>query len=212
MDKMERFIYKLSTQEYNLMSEEQDADLAQFDLALKRKKKKVKSQLVLIHEEKEPEQEQEQEQEEEHDYVMLLDRLYRLLREEHPNLVSRKKTVIPVPIIAGMGSKKSMWVNFASMLQTIHRPSEHVQAYMISELNSACSIDSNNRLLMRGKFNSKNIQSIMQKYITEYVACHMCRGSDTLLMKDVVTRIYFMNCEACGSSRSVPPIKNGYSH
>jgi translation initiation factor 2 subunit 2 len=188
------------------MSDEQDTDLTQFDLSLKKKKKRVKPVDSSI-----PIEEKQQEQQE-YDYTFLLDRLYRSLREQHPNLVSRKKTVIPVPVMIAMGSKKSMWVNFSTTLQIVHRPPEHLQSYIISELNSTCSIDSNSRLLIRGKFTSKHLQTVMQKYMTNYVACQMCHGSDTLLIKDTITRIYFMNCESCGSSRSVQPIKNGYTH
>jgi len=42
----------------------------------------------------------------------------------------------------------------------------------------------------------------------EYVTCKTCRSPNTLLTKE--NRIYFMQCEACGSQRSVSAIKTGF--
>jgi hypothetical protein len=44
----------------------------------------------------------------------------------------------------------------------------------------------------------------------EYVTCHMCRNPETSLTRDSVTRLYFIQCESCGSRRSVAPIKSGF--
>ncbi len=189
---------------------EQDSDLNQFDLSLKKKKKKKKTPDPV------PSQDDEKHSSEfddsEYDYTYLLDRIYSSLREKNPALFCRTKKVIPVPNVLASGSKKSMWVNFSQTLQVIHRQPEHLQAYVISELNTQTSIDSNIRLIIRGKFSTKNIQSILQKYIIEYVTCKNCSCIETLLSKDPITRLYYMDCEICGSSKSVPNIKNGYNH
>jgi translation initiation factor 2 subunit 2 len=44
----------------------------------------------------------------------------------------------------------------------------------------------------------------------EYVMCNMCKSLETVLNRDDVSRLWFMNCKACGSRRSVPPIKAGF--
>ncbi len=36
--------------------------------------------------------------------------------------------------------------------------------------------------------------------------------SETILSKDPITRLYYMDCDVCGASKSVPNIKNGYNH
>lgn len=45
-------------------------------------------------------------------------------------------------------------------------------------------------------------------FTEEYVTCHTCRSPDTLLQKD--TRIFFLQCESCGSRCSVTSIKSGF--
>ncbi len=145
--------------------QDHDSDLSQFDLSLKKKKKKKKTSDLIEDDHKDDKQDSSEFEDSEYDYIYLLDRIYSSLREKNPALFSRTKMVVPVPNILGAGSKKSMWINYAQTLQIIHRQPEHLQAYVNSELNTQTSIDSNIRLIIRGKFTSKNIQSILQKYI-----------------------------------------------
>lgn len=190
-----------------------DSDLSQFDLSLKKKKKKKKTlDSIDIDPQNDEKQSNSEFDDSEYDYTYLLDRIYSSLREKNPALFTRTKMVIPVPNMLAAGSKKSMWINYSQTLQIIHRQPEHLQAYVNSELNTQTSIDSNIRLIIRGKFSSKNIQSILQKYIVEYVTCKNCHCSETFLSKDPITRLYYMDCDVCGASKSVPNIKNGYNH
>ena len=46
--------------------------------------------------------------------------------------------------------------------------------------------------------------------IAEYVTCHMCRGVQTKLVRDPVSRMYFMHCDSCGASRAVTAVRAGY--
>lgn len=72
------------------------------------------------------------------------------------------------------------------------------------------SIDGQQRLVIKGKFIPKYIEKLLTKYIIEYVTCQMCRSFNTTLTKDSVSRLHFVHCQDCGSSRSVAPIKSGY--
>jgi translation initiation factor 2 subunit 2 len=46
--------------------------------------------------------------------------------------------------------------------------------------------------------------------LQEYVTCTMCKSLDTELTKDPISRLSFLNCQSCGSQRSVAAIKAGY--
>ncbi|VDL83620.1 unnamed protein product [Nippostrongylus brasiliensis] len=71
------------------------------------------------------------------------------------------------------------------------------------------SIDGNNCLIVKGRFQQKHFESVLRKYIKEYVMCHTCRSSDTELTKD--TRLFFLQCHTCGSRCSVTAIKSGFT-
>lgn len=79
-----------------------------------------------------------------------------------------------------------------------------------AELGTEGSIDGNQRLIIRGKYVPKYIESLLRKYVVEYVTCEMCRSPNTDLNKDGASRLYFCHCRDCGSSRSVAPIRSGY--
>lgn len=45
-------------------------------------------------------------------------------------------------------------------------------------------------------------------HVEEYVTCHTCRSPETNLHKE--TRLFFLQCETCGSRCSVQNIKSGF--
>lgn len=114
----------------------------------------------------------------------------------------------------------------------MRRNSEHVFQFMMAELGTEGSIDGAKRLVIRGKFVPKYIESLLRKYITEYVSCQMCRSFNTTLTRDSVSRLFFVSCQVlhplpyavyyllitfllslpqdCGSTRSVAQIRAGF--
>lgn len=97
-----------------------------------------------------------------------------------------------------------------SLALRMKRSPEHVLAFFLAELGTTGAVDGSDRLMLRGRYVPKYIESLLRKYISEYVTCQMCNQLETLLTRDPVTRLYFMNCNSCGSSRSVNAIKSGY--
>lgn len=145
-----------------------------------------------------------------YNYTELLERVFSLLREKNPNLAERKRHAMPPPLLHRIGTRKTMWANFAQICSLMHRQPEHVMSFVLAELGTEGSIDGSQRLVIKGRYMPKQTESLLKKYIVEYVTCHMCRNADTGLTRDSVTRLYFIQCESCGSSRSVAPIKAGF--
>ena len=109
-----------------------------------------------------------------------------------------------------IGTTKIVWVNFPEICKLMQRNPEHVFAYFLAELGTTGSIDGNQRFVMKGRFVPKYIESLLKRYIAEYVSCQMCRSTDTVLTRDSVTRLYFIKCTSCGSTRSVASIQKGF--
>jgi translation initiation factor 2 subunit 2 len=143
-------------------------------------------------------------------YDELLDRVVGMLQANNPDLVSKKRTRIKPPQLQLMSSKKTMWQNYQEICSMMQRDPQHVYQFFMAELGTEGSIDGNQRLIIRGKYVAKYIESLLRKYVIEYVTCEMCRSPNTDLVKDQGSRLYFCNCRDCGSSRSVAPIKSGY--
>ena len=142
-------------------------------------------------------------------YQELLHRIFRTLRQQNPALSGEKKkyTMVP-PVVQRDGSKKTMFANVIEICKRMHRQPDHVIQYLFTELGTTGSVDGSQRLVIRGRFQPKQIENVLRRYIVEYVTCKTCRSPNTLLTKE--NRIYFMTCEACGSQRSVSAIKTGF--
>ncbi len=125
-------------------------------------------------------------------------------------MADKKRFTMKPPQLMRVGTKKTLWVNFQEICAMMRRNSDHVFAFMMAELGTEGSIDGSKRLVIRGKFVPKYIESLLRKYISEYVACQMCRSFNTSLTRDSVSRLFFVKCQDCGSSRSVAQIRAGF--
>jgi len=146
----------------------------------------------------------------EYNYDELLNLVVDLLLTNNPALVDKKKRNIKPPQMTMLTSKKTMWVNFQEICSMMQRSPEHVMAFFFAELGTDGNMDGNQRLIIRGKYVPKYIESLLRKYVVEYVTCEMCRSPNTCLKKDSGTRLHFLECSDCGSRRSVAQIRSGY--
>lgn len=150
------------------------------------------------------------------------------MREKNPEFAAGKKKtfLMKPPQVARAGSKKTAFTNFADICRLLKRQNKHVLQFLMAELGTTGSIDGNQCLIVKGRFqqkhfevklliyqlknrNSRKFQNVLRKYIKEYVTCHTCRSSDTELTKD--TRLFFLQCKTCGSRCSVTAIKSGFT-
>jgi len=144
-------------------------------------------------------------------YDELLDMVFGIMREKNPEMAAGKKKafVMKPPQVARAGSKKTAFANFAEICRILKRQPKHVLQFLMAELGTTGSIDGNQCLIVKGRFQQKHFESVLRKYIKEYVTCHTCRSSDTELTKD--TRLFFLQCKTCGSRCSVIAIKSGFT-
>lgn len=145
-------------------------------------------------------------------YQELLRRIFDFLHGKHPSLTgeSRKRFTLRPPQIAREGSKKTVFMNFGDICKSIHRQPEHLLAYMSTEMGTTGNLQEGGRLVLKGRFQPKGIENVLRRYILEYVICKSCRSPESTLMRDANTRLYFLQCESCGATRSVTPIRQGY--
>ena len=143
-------------------------------------------------------------------YEDMLDRVMGILHAQNPDLIEKKRRTMKPPQLTRVGTKKTLWVNYQEICTMMQRPPQHVFQFFMAELGTEGSIDGNQRLLIRGKYVPKYIESLLRKYIVSYVTCEMCRSPNTELTRDAATRLNFVKCNDCGSSRSVANISSGY--
>ena len=138
-----------------------------------------------------------------------MSRIFTILRLQNPDMAGeRKKYSMVPPNVQREGTKKTMFANLNEISRRMNRPMEHVIQYLFSELGTTGSTDANERLIIKGRFQQRQIENVLKHYIMEYVTCKTCKSGNTVLKKE--NRLSFMVCESCGSTRSVSAIKTGF--
>ncbi|KAI1162977.1 domain found in IF2B/IF5-domain-containing protein [Nemania serpens] len=134
-------------------------------------------------------------------YNLLLGRFFDLLAEKNPDHASTgsRSYKIPPPQCLREGNKKTIFANIEEITKRMKRSSEHVTAYLFTELGTTGSVDGSKRLVIKGRFQQKQLESMLRKYIIEYVTCRTCKSPDTSLEKGE-NRLYFMTCNSVSYS------------
>ncbi|XP_074644551.1 eukaryotic translation initiation factor 2 subunit 2-like [Tubulanus polymorphus] len=185
----------------------------------KKKKKKGKNKKIDVILSEKPDSEQNEEDESgeawantdrDYTYDELLQRVFDIMREKNPDILAgeKKRLVMKPPQVMRVGTRRTAFVNFTELCKMLHRQPKHLLAFLLAELGTSGSVDGNNQLIIKGRFQAKQIENVLRRYIKEYVTCHTCRSPDTILQKD--TRLFFLQCETCGSRCSVASIKSGF--
>jgi translation initiation factor 2 subunit 2 len=93
-------------------------------------------------------------------YRAMLSRFFTMLSDRHPDLVggSGKSFRIPPPQCLREGNKKTLLANLHEICKRLKRPDEHVTSFLFAELGTSGSVDGSKRLVIRGRFQAKQIE------------------------------------------------------
>lgn len=143
-------------------------------------------------------------------YDELLTRVFNIIKEKNPDMITgdKKKFVMKPPQVARVGTKKTSFSNFADICKLLRRQEKHLLNFLLAELGTSGSLDIQKQLTIKGRFQQKQIENVLRRYIKEYVTCHTCRSPDTNMVKE--ERLFFLKCENCGATCSVASIKSGF--
>ena len=130
------------------------------------------------------------------DYEKLLDRA-RFALPEKTQTFERFETPVIDSFLQG---SKTIIRNYEIILQKIRRPPELLAKYFSKEMAVPVSIQAG-KLLLNGKFYSRNLQDKLQAFVDAAVVCKECKRPDTKIVeKDGVKMLV---CEACGARAPV---------
>ena len=102
-------------------------------------------------------------------YSMLLNRFFHQLAQRNPDhaLSGTKSYKIPPPQCMREGNRKTVFANIADICKRMKRTEEHVTAYLFAELGTNGSVDGSRRLVIKGRFQQKQIENVVRKYISK---------------------------------------------
>lgn len=67
------------------------------------------------------------------------------------------------------GNKRSIFVNVADICKKMRRQPEHVIQFLFAELGTTGSVDASSRLVIKGRFQQKQIENVLRRYIGQYL-------------------------------------------
>lgn len=100
-------------------------------------------------------------------YGQLLERFFQILQEKNPDMMSgkTKSYKIPPPQCVREGNKKTIFANIADICNRMDRSDDHVTSYLFAELGTNGSVDGSRRLVIKGRFQQKQIENVLRRYI-----------------------------------------------
>jgi translation initiation factor 2 subunit 2 len=112
-------------------------------------------------------------------YELLLSRFFNLLAQKNPDHASSgsRSYKIPPPQCLREGNKKTIFANLAEICKRMKRTDEHVTSYLFAELGTSGSVDGSRRLVIKGRFQQKQIENVLRRYISKYALVQMERNN-----------------------------------
>lgn len=102
-------------------------------------------------------------------YPLLLNRFFTILNQYNPDILSSgsKSYKIPPPQCLREGNKKTIFANIAEICKRMKRSDEHVTQFLFAEMGTSGSVDGSKRLVIKGRFQQKQIENVLRRYIGE---------------------------------------------
>lgn len=114
-------------------------------------------------------------------YSMLVTRFFSLIHSHHPDLFASgsKSYKIPPPQCLREGNRRTIFANIVDICKRMKRSDDHVMQFLFAELGTSGSVDGGGRLVIRGRFQQKQIENVLRRYIGTFRHLHyiyICMG------------------------------------
>jgi translation initiation factor 2 subunit 2 len=135
------------------------------------------------------------------DYDKLLDRARSQVPEDAFKKSGERFQVPDVQLI--VQGNRSIWQNFQEIINILNRPGKEVLKFVSGQLGTAGNMEGGNALF-NGKFNTEQVNEVLNRYIDSYVICPVCTRPDTDIEKS--RNVYLLVCSACGAQTAIRPV------
>lgn len=100
-------------------------------------------------------------------YSLLVSRFFSLIQSHHPDLLSSgtKSYKIPPPQCLREGNRRTIFANIADICKRMKRSDDHVMQFLFAELGTSGSVDGARRLVIKGRFQQKQLENVLRRYI-----------------------------------------------
>lgn len=100
-------------------------------------------------------------------YDELLSRVFEIILDKNPDMAAGRKPkfVMRPPQVLRVGTKKTSFANFTDICKTLHRQPKHLLDFLLAELGTSGSMDGNQQLIIKGRFQPKQIENVLRRWV-----------------------------------------------
>lgn len=121
--------------------------------------------------------------------------------EDKPDIAGDdERFEVPEPNVRPEGHV-TVYENFQDTIDRLGRDEDHVLKFLQNELGTSAHLDERGRARLKGEFNQRRVQAVLDEYVDTYVICPECGLPDTKLTTDQGAEL--LECEACGARSAV---------
>ncbi|ORY17211.1 domain found in IF2B/IF5-domain-containing protein [Clohesyomyces aquaticus] len=146
-------------------------------------------------------------------YHLLLSRLY-LQRDYYPSLNTYgTQDARNISLHVTTERKITTIGNWTEFCKSIQREKTHILKHILAELgtNWKPNIEESGALIIKGRFQQKQIHNVLRRYEKIYVQCKKCDSRNTTLgTTDRPQQPRFLVCHVCKSEYETPRIRTGF--
>lgn len=114
----------------------------------------------------------------------------------------KTKAFIKAPEFVQTNNKRICIKNFTDVATSINRTPNELSNYINKELHVTTTILPNDgSLIIYGSYKRNQIESIIKKFVAEYVQCPSCKTQDTRI--DKIDRINYIICNKCFAKTAI---------
>lgn len=128
------------------------------------------------------------------------DEMLKKVRSKIPQVVSKEKRLEIPRIHHSVAGMRTIFHNFKQVAEALNRDPEHLLKYLSGEMATAGTYQ-DPRVVFNGKFSRRTLETLIKRYMDQYVTCPVCGLPDTKIVKE--NRLSFLVCEACGAKSSI---------
>lgn len=137
-----------------------------------------------------------------YDPTDLLKKAYAEIEELQKETTGAKgnKLLLTIPDVTFM-NRKTYVKNFGDLCDRLGKTQLEIKAFFETDMNAVMSIDSNNMLIITGRYNQIQVKKVLTNYVKQNMMCGECKSTDTEMVKE--NRITYLKCKKCYSKKSI---------
>jgi translation initiation factor 2 subunit 2 len=128
------------------------------------------------------------------------DELLKRARSQIPEVAVKKERLELPRLRMSVIGMRTIIYNFKEIADALNRDPQHIMKFLTGEMATAAT-SQEGRVIFQGKFNADTLNTLLQRYVENFIVCPVCKRPDTRLVRE--KRLSFLVCEACGAKSSI---------